>query len=477
MKPKSARRVATVRAGAAAANLVAGKRDPRDATVSRKSSSGRRRIRPEPALLYGAALPKSRSATVPSGRGNASHCGGRAGCAAEESLGCARNIAGQRMFRARGSEHAFAFSTMTSLGSELIHHTDKLVQRWYEAWRSTPRARPELSESALKDKLANQLQVIGKQLLELTQAENPGEMWRITDRLDPEHRVAEDVPIEEVVQGYGIAVDVVRDWIEERRIEVPFREYSYFYTSIFELVAESVRRYAAYREELVRRDRARYLARVMHQLRTPLSALYLRVERLDHVEHKPDASSIEQLTRNVQRIRVLAESILRLERYRPSEVPLRPEELRPAQLVDDILSDYEADTARKGLRVEAHVDHALRMIIDPELFIDALGNLVQNAVKFTDVGFVSVEAEPQAAHVVFRVRDSGRGMSDEEQGMLFHRSLPGRAGGAGIGLTIAKHAAEAQGGEIHVQSEPGKGSLFSLVLPRSVPARDNTTDL
>src|SRR5690606_7360081 len=163
--------------------------------------------------------------------------------------------------------------------------------------------------------------------------------------------------------------------------------------------------------------------------------------------------------------------ILRLERFHSSEVPLRPVEVQPAALIDEIVSDYEADAARKGLRFEAHVNRSLRMKLDPDLFLDAFGNLVHNAVKYTDEGFVIMDVTEHADSVLFCVRDSGPGLKKEKQQKLFKQAQPGSAGGAGIGLQIAQHAAMAQGGLIEVESEPGKGAMFSLRLPRTVSER------
>jgi two-component system, OmpR family, sensor histidine kinase SenX3 len=360
---------------------------------------------------------------------------------------------------------------MSSLGEELRDNHLALVQRWYEQWRAGATPHHGVAEAALKDHLSPQLRLIGEQLLDLSAAENPGQMWKVTERLDPEARVTQEIPIEEVVREYDLAIDVVRTWIEERRIEVSFLEYSYFYRSMFELTAESVRRYVEHQAGEVRKQRAHYLAAVMHQLRTPLSALSIQAELLGRNEQRPSAEAIDKLRRNVRRISVLVDGILRLERFHTWEVPVRPEEVHPAHLVDGIVSDHEPQAARMGLRFEAHVNRSLRMTLDPDLFLDALSNLVGNAVKYTTEGFVIVEAQEEAESVVFHVRDSGPGIAAEKQTELFKQAQPGSLGGAGIGLQIAQHAAQAQGGLIEVHSEVGKGSVFSLRLPRVVAAR------
>lgn len=361
---------------------------------------------------------------------------------------------------------------MSSLSDELLTRSADIVQRWYEAWKRTEHPHPEVGEAALKDSLGAQLELIGEELRDLARAEVPEAIWQVPERLDPEKRVSQEIPIEEVVQEYRLAVETVRGWIRERGIEVPFKEFSYFYEAMFELTAESARRYSRYQREVITRDRARYLAGVMHQLRTPLSALAIGVETLGRLDRAPESLTVERLRRNVRRIRFLVEGVLRLERFRPWELPVRPEEIRPARVIEELMSDLERDASAKGLRFEAHVNRSLRMSVDPDLFSDALGNLMQNAIKFTAGGFVIVEAEECGDEVVFRVHDSGVGIAEERRQGLLREVQPGSEGGVGLGLRIARNAAEAMGGELGYESAVGRGSVFWVRLPCAAAARE-----
>jgi two-component system sensor histidine kinase SenX3 len=360
---------------------------------------------------------------------------------------------------------------MGALSDTLLQETDAIVERWYETIRSSPHPSRQVGEVALKDLLPSQLKFIGQQLRDLGSAERPGTMWKITERLAPEERVAQEMPIEYVVLEYGLAVDTVREWIDERQIDVSFREYSYFYQAMFELVAEAIRRYAAYRTEQLAKQRAEYLAGLTHQMRTPLSVLALQVQLLEKVDRPPDAGLVVKLRRNLRRLSFLVNGVMRLERFKPDEMPVQPEVIQPARLVAEVMSDNEPEASRKGLRFEAQVNWTLRIEVDPDLFMDALGNLVHNAVKYTTAGFVCIESEEHADDVVFRIRDSGPGMPAERLAELFRPVLPGMRGGAGLGLVVAHHAVVAQGGAIGAESEPGKGTVLWFRLPRTVSPR------
>jgi two-component system sensor histidine kinase SenX3 len=328
-----------------------------------------------------------------------------------------------------------------------------------------------VGEAALKDLLADQLRLIGQQIADLHRAENTEQMWKITERLDPEKRVAEDLPVEEVVEEYRMAVEAARAWMRERAIPISFDEYSYFYDAIFQLTAESVRRYEQHQDQAIARTRGEYLAGVMHQLRAPLSALAVQVEVLSRLPAPPAPPALARLRRNLRRMSFLVNGVLRVERYRPDETPLKPQAILLAGLIDDIIADHDHDATTKRLRLEAHIDRSLQLEVDPDLFTDVVGNFVQNAIKFTNAGFVLVEADASCNEVTVRVRDSGPGIDRERRATIFKDVQAGSGGGAGIGLQIAKHAAAAQGGSVGVDSEPGRGSIFWLRLPRRVPPR------
>src|SRR5207302_1072620 len=109
-----------------------------------------------------------------------------------------------------------------------------------------------------------------------------------------------------------------------------------------------------------------------------------------------------------------------------------------------------------GVRLENLADASLKMEIDPALFLDAIGNLVQNAVKYTSSGFVRVETEEQPDGAIFKVVDSGDGIPSGQQETLFQAIQPGRGGGVGIGLLIVQRAVIAQGGALGFESVSGQ---------------------
>jgi signal transduction histidine kinase len=207
-------------------------------------------------------------------------------------------------------------------------------------------------------------------------------------------------------------------------------------------------------------------------MRTPLTVLKLHVSMLSRVDSLPNARVVHSIERNVKRLTGLVDGVMRLERFSPEEIPVFPVEIAPAKLIDQVVEDNAYEAERKSLRIEVLVNRVLRMQIDPTLFVDALGNLVQNAVKYTDSGHVRIEVEEKAAEVVFKVLDTGPGIPMERLQRMFETVEPDTTGGAGIGLTIVHRATRAQGGMVGVESDPGQGSCFWFSLPRAAKQRN-----
>lgn len=367
---------------------------------------------------------------------------------------------------------------MSDLAQALINHHDEITQLWYDAWRSSERPHPEIEEAALKDHLSPQLLRIGEQMMDLEGADSPEDNWKITSRMDPEARVDQDMPIEEVVMEYSLALDVLRQWISDSGLEPSFKEYTYLYQNIFELTAESVRRYEARRQELVSQERSRYLAGLTHQMRTPISTLTMQMQILER-QREVTPSLVNVCQRNLKRLSLMVNTVMRLERFKPNELPVRPQLIYPARLIDQALDDYQPDATHKGLRLETEVDRTLDMRTDPDLFLDVLGNLIDNAVKYTASGFVRVEVEAvtSASEVLVKVIDSGPGIAADRQAGLFGPVEPVELSGAGIGMHVAQRAATALGGSIGIESAPGEGTEVWFKLPRYLSGESDDSEV
>lgn len=222
------------------------------------------------------------------------------------------------------------------------------------------------------------------------------------------------------------------------------------------------------------------VATVAHELRSPLTSLRMAIHLM--IERTPGALSEKQLDlmyaarEDCERLQSVVDELLDLARIQSGHVPL---EIRPSAVesLANAAADAWRNTAEReqlSLRVEI-VPGLGEVAADRERIQLVFSNLIGNAIRHTAPGgTITIRALPSDGSVRFEVSDTGEGIAIEHQRLIFERfvRIPERgAGGAGLGLSIAKEIVEAHGGEIGVESAPGKGATFWFTLPRrSAPA-------
>jgi two-component system phosphate regulon sensor histidine kinase PhoR len=238
------------------------------------------------------------------------------------------------------------------------------------------------------------------------------------------------------------------------------------------------------RLENVRRD---FVANVSHELKTPVASIKGFVETLlDGAADDPadNRRFLEIVARQAERLEAIIEDLLALSRIEQSEgagnLPL--ERVHVLAVLSAAVADCRPRARDRGVTVEVECDGLLEADVNPALLEQAVINLVDNAIKYSDSGdTIWVSATPDAAAtdgpaVRIVVRDEGCGIEAEHLPRLFERfyrvdkARSRKLGGTGLGLSIVKHIVQAHGGSIAVESTPGVGSTFTIELPAAVPA-------
>ena len=225
------------------------------------------------------------------------------------------------------------------------------------------------------------------------------------------------------------------------------------------------------RVEAIRRD---FVANVSHELQTPLATLSGYGEALSAATDDPGrvAEIADVVRRQSARMSALVRDLLDLSRLESEGFEPERSDVDMEALAREVADSWIDRAREKGLRLETRVESGLRLQGDRRLLQQALANLVENAVKYVPAGGdVAIEARSLPDAVELVVSDTGEGIPREDQPRVFERFYrveKGRArsrGGTGLGLAIVKHIAEVHGGRVELDSAPGRGARFRLVLP------------
>ena len=176
------------------------------------------------------------------------------------------------------------------------------------------------------------------------------------------------------------------------------------------------------------------------------------------------------ISAQAEKLQTLIEALVKTSRLETGILALHPQPGEISPMVERAAAQYAARAAEKGIALTVG-QRSGSAVFDPKWTEEAVCNLLDNAVKYTPSGgTVTVEVKNYELFSAIRVTDTGPGISEEEQAKIFGRfyraSGAWQAEGVGIGLYLTRQIAEKQGGYVKVESMPGRGSTFSLYIPR-----------
>ena len=222
-----------------------------------------------------------------------------------------------------------------------------------------------------------------------------------------------------------------------------------------------------------------FLATMSHEIRTPLNGIVPMLDLLMHAQLAPDhAEMVRTAYTSSQQMLRIVDDILDYSKLESDKLQLESTSFNVRELLEGVIQLMERPAQSKGLRLSLQLDPSVRLPVrgDPVRLRQVLGNLVSNAVKFTERGSVSVSVrrigETAAQHQLrFEVSDTGIGIPAEAQGRLFQAfsqadtSTTRLYGGTGLGLAISKRIIDLMGGRIGVDSESTRGATFWFEIP------------
>jgi two-component system, NtrC family, sensor kinase len=236
--------------------------------------------------------------------------------------------------------------------------------------------------------------------------------------------------------------------------------------------------------QMASQNKSQFVSSVSHELRTPLNAIIglteMMVKNAARFGTEKAQEPLQRVNRAGTHLLGLINQVLDLSKIEAGKLELNPQTVQLAPLINDVISTAGQLAEQNKNRLVVDAQEGLgALTVDPMRLRQILLNLLSNACKFTKAGEVKLAARKVSNgsnFVEFAVSDTGIGMTAEQQAKLFEEfsqadaSTAQHFGGTGLGLAITRKLARMMGGDVTVQSEPGKGSVFTVRLPTGAPS-------
>lgn len=281
-------------------------------------------------------------------------------------------------------------------------------------------------------------------------------------------------------EGQKTFFGIARNISKETRLRAALEEQKARLELSNEKLERSMRDLEEQREELKKTNqyKSEFLANMSHELRTPLNSLLILAKLL--AENSGENLTTEQVEyaeiihQSGSELLTLINDILDLAKVEVGQLAVHKEEVSVQRVVKSVEELFRVGMKQKNLEFTSQFINAPESIVSDRMRLEQiLKNLVSNAQKFTEVGSIAIEVEGlENGRIEFRVRDTGIGIPEEKYQFIFDAfkqidgSLNRSYAGTGLGLSISQNLASLLGGSIRVESQEGKGSLFTLNIPQ-----------
>jgi len=226
--------------------------------------------------------------------------------------------------------------------------------------------------------------------------------------------------------------------------------------------------------EMGNRAKSEFLANMSHEIRTPMNAIFGFCQLLQNLVTDPQQRSyLDTIIASSKTLLALINDILDLSKIEAGQIKLNYEPVNIQYIITEIKNVFNQKAQEKGVDLILEIpDNINKLILFDEIrFRQILFNVVGNALKFTDKGYIKIKAEINELDLLLEIADTGIGIATEQQDGIFEAFVQSEGqstrkyGGTGLGLAITKRLTKMLGGTIHLNSKLGEGSVFSFIFP------------
>ncbi|MFN3479287.1 MAG: ATP-binding protein [Thermodesulfovibrionales bacterium] len=214
--------------------------------------------------------------------------------------------------------------------------------------------------------------------------------------------------------------------------------------------------------------RKKLISNIAHELRTPVSAIKGEIEGMIDGIIPINKEGLQSLNEEISRLKFLIEGLEELAQAQASTLLLRKQSINLHQFLKNIMDRFYMSFRDKNITTEIQCDEGLAVTADPERLSQIIINLLDNGLKATGQGGkIWIKAGSKGLATYIEIGDTGCGIKQEELPFIFERFYRSFSGGLGLGLAIVKELVDAHNGRIEVKSEYGKGTVFTILLPKN----------
>jgi signal transduction histidine kinase len=221
-----------------------------------------------------------------------------------------------------------------------------------------------------------------------------------------------------------------------------------------------------------------FIAIASHELRTPLGLILGHATFLRELAGEQYGEQLDLIVRNATKLKAIVENLSNVDNIHHGAARVRNQQVSLTKIIDEVMATFEEEAKSRNITLRRESQEApFHLEADSLKLSIALSNLVKNALQFTDSGgHVTIHAQKESDHYIVTVTDDGIGIPARDLPRIFERffqvetHLTRRYGGMGLGLAVAKAMIELHGGRIWAESEEGKGSKFTFLVPATGPA-------
>jgi signal transduction histidine kinase len=358
------------------------------------------------------------------------------------------------------------------LASIIQQDHDVILNDWKNRVRQLPSAQG-LDRLTLEDNFRSVLDEISNSLCQYRDSGSIPSAFSSIEHGRQRFEVGFD--INEVAIEYSMLRQSLRECAARHGVSVDGVAGAVLHQLIDEEIAAAIAAHSRYQAARHEADIQERLADVVHNLKTPLSAIHTASHILEHrlspESRQAVSTMLSIILRNCEHLNLMLTKLLedtpRNETVLPSALNTRGG-VDLHLLVADVIDDLYSLTEKTGVPILNEVPPDVHLKGDPLLLKQVLQNLLSNAVKYTNHGQILVGGSQDSNEVRFWVKDTGTGIAEDRLPHIFNRGEgdPFRQGSSGLGLAIVKKIVDAHQGRIRVESQAGEGSVFTVSLPQ-----------